>query len=55
MPSREENLRMLGGPSPTLAHTGRRLMGLMVDAKLLPAAFEIETVLAPAPVMSLRR
>ena len=37
IPSREENLRMLGGATPELAVTGRRLMALMVDAKLLRA------------------
>ena len=42
IPSREENLRMLGGPTPELAVTGRRLMALMVDAKLLRAGLEIE-------------
>jgi NitT/TauT family transport system substrate-binding protein len=35
IPSREENLRMLGGAAPELAVTGNRLMALMVDAKLL--------------------
>src|SRR5438477_10959789 len=47
IPSREENLRMLGGATPDLAVTGRRLMTLMVDAKLLRAGLEIEAVLAP--------
>src|SRR6185436_11817416 len=37
VPSREENLRMLGGQTPELAVSGRRLMALMVDAKLLRA------------------
>ena len=35
IPTREENLRMLGGATPELAVTGRRLMALMLDAKLL--------------------
>lgn len=55
VPSREENLRMLGGPTPELAVTGRRLMSLMVDAKLLRAPFQIEGVLAPGPLADLRR
>ena len=48
IPSREENLRMLGGATPELAVTGRRLMALMVEAKLLrsePA--RSRTLLAP--------
>jgi NitT/TauT family transport system substrate-binding protein len=55
VPSRDENLRMLGGAAPTLAVTGRRLMALMVDARLLRRAFDIETVLAPGPLEKLRR
>ena len=55
VPSREENLRMLGGATPELAVTGRRLMALMVDAKLLRAGLEIEGVLAPGPLTDLRR
>ena len=50
IPSREENLRMLGGATPELAVTGRRLMALMVDAKLLRAGLDIEGVLAPGPL-----
>ena len=37
VPSREENLAMLGGTTPALVVTGRRLMALMLDAKLLRA------------------
>jgi NitT/TauT family transport system substrate-binding protein len=55
VPSREENLRMLGGASPELSVSGRRLMSLMVDAKLLRNAFPIEQLLAPGPVAELRR
>jgi NitT/TauT family transport system substrate-binding protein len=55
IPSREENLRMLGGATPELAITGRRLMALMVDAKLLRAGLEIEGVLAPGPLAELPR
>jgi NitT/TauT family transport system substrate-binding protein len=55
VPSREENLRMLGGDSPELAVTGRRLMALMVDAKLLRKDLNIEGVLAPGPLAKLAR
>ena len=41
---------MLGGATPALAVTGRRLMTLMVDAKLLRRALAIENVLAPGPL-----
>jgi NitT/TauT family transport system substrate-binding protein len=55
IPSREENLRMLGGATPELATTGRRLMGLMVDAKLLRTGVDIERVLAPKPLADLQK
>ena len=55
IPTREENLAMLGGPSPTLAVTGLRLLDLMVQAKLLHNAPDIERLLAPAPLASLAR
>jgi NitT/TauT family transport system substrate-binding protein len=55
IPSREENLRMLGGSPPALVATGRRLMSLMVDAKLLGSPVEIENVLAPGPLADLSR
>jgi len=54
IPSREENLKMLGGEQPELAVAGRRLMALMLEAKLLRAELKIEDVLAPAPLASLR-
>ena len=44
---------MLGGATPELAVTGRRLMALMVDAKLLRAELDIEGVLAPGPLADL--
>jgi NitT/TauT family transport system substrate-binding protein len=50
IPSREENLRMIGGANPDLVPSGRRLMDLMLDAKLLPFGLKIEEVLAPAPL-----
>ncbi|MGH8712517.1 MAG: ABC transporter substrate-binding protein [Casimicrobiaceae bacterium] len=55
VPSREENLRMLGGATPELAVAGRRLMALMVDAKLLRTGLEIEGLLAPQPLVNLPR
>ena len=55
IPTREENLRMIGGKVPELAVSGRRLMAQMVDAKLLRANLDIEAVLAPGPLASLQR
>jgi NitT/TauT family transport system substrate-binding protein len=53
IPTREENLRMLGGTAPELAVTGRRLLTLMLEAKLLRAEVPIEEILAPGPLQSL--
>jgi NitT/TauT family transport system substrate-binding protein len=53
IPNREENLAMIGGANPGLVLSGRRLMTLMLEAKLLRAGLEIEAVLAPAPLSSL--
>ncbi|HJY78140.1 MAG TPA: ABC transporter substrate-binding protein [Burkholderiales bacterium] len=53
IPSRAENLEMLGGAAPGLATTGRRLMALMLDAKLLREEFQIESVLAPGPLANM--
>lgn len=53
IPSREENLNMLDGATPGLAVTGERLMALMLEAKLLRSALEIEEVLAPGPLATL--
>jgi NitT/TauT family transport system substrate-binding protein len=53
VPSRAENLRMLGGATPELAVSGRRLMALMVDAKLLRNGLDIEGVLMPGPLADL--
>jgi NitT/TauT family transport system substrate-binding protein len=50
IPSRDENLRMLGGPTPELSVSGRRLMTLMVEAKLLRAELDIQSVFAPGPL-----
>ncbi|HEY1290896.1 MAG TPA: ABC transporter substrate-binding protein [Burkholderiales bacterium] len=53
IPSRAENLEMLGGTAPGLAATGRRLMALMLEAKLLREELPIESVLAPGPLGNL--
>ena len=55
VPSRDENLKMLSGATPELAVAGRRLMTLMVDAKLLRAELDIEGLLAPGPLANLPR
>ena len=55
IPSRDENLKMLGGATPELAVTGRRLMALMVEAKLLRTNLDIESLLAPRPLTDLQR
>jgi NitT/TauT family transport system substrate-binding protein len=55
IPTREENVAMIGGATPQLARTGKALMTLMVDAKLLRAGVPIEKVLAPAPIQSMER
>ena len=52
IPSRAENLAMIGGASPGLVTSGRRLMSLMLEARLLRAGFNIEDVLAPLPLAS---
>jgi NitT/TauT family transport system substrate-binding protein len=55
VPSREENLQMLGGAKPELAVTGRQLMALLVEAKLLRTGIDIEGILAPGPLADLPR
>jgi len=55
IPTREENLSMIGGAKPELVTTGSRLMSLMLDAKLLSAPVRIEDLLAPAPIEKLPR
>jgi len=52
-PSRADNLKMLAGPPPSLVTSGRELMTLMVDAKLLRSTLEIEGLLAPGPLQRL--
>ncbi|HSS70925.1 MAG TPA: ABC transporter substrate-binding protein [Casimicrobiaceae bacterium] len=55
IPSRDENLKMLGGATPELMVTGRRLMALMVDAKLLRTELDIQSLLAARPLTDLQR
>jgi NitT/TauT family transport system substrate-binding protein len=55
IPTLEENRGMLGGATPALAVSGRRLMALMVDAKLLRGELDIESVLAPRPLADLSK
>jgi NitT/TauT family transport system substrate-binding protein len=55
VPTLAENVKMLGGATPALAVTGRRLMTLMVEAKLLRKEVPIEALLAPGPVAELAR
>ena len=50
IPSRAENLQMLGGAAPELTVTGRRLMALMIESKLLRSELSIGEVLAPGPL-----
>jgi NitT/TauT family transport system substrate-binding protein len=53
IPSRADNLKMLAGPTPSLVVSGRQLMTLMVEAKLLRSTLEIEGLLAPGPLQKL--
>jgi NitT/TauT family transport system substrate-binding protein len=55
IPSREENLKMLGGTNPELVVAGEKLMALMLEAKLLRAGVKIEELLAPGPLAQLRQ
>ena len=55
IPSRDENLKMIGGPAPELAVTGRRLMALMIESKLLRKELAIQDVLAPGPLERLQK
>lgn len=53
IPTRDENLRMIGGDSPSMVASGRRLMNLMLEAKLLRGPVQIESLLAPGPLTGL--
>jgi NitT/TauT family transport system substrate-binding protein len=54
IPTRADNIRMLGGPTPALATTGAKLMSIMLESKLLRDAVRIEDVLAVRPVETLK-
>lgn len=54
LPSRQENLKLLGGTDPGLVRSGARLMSLMLEAKLIRTPVAIETLLAPGPLAGLR-
>ena len=45
--------QMLAGAAPSLPVSGRKLMTLMVDAKLLRNDLEIDSLLEPAPLQRL--
>jgi len=53
IPSRADNLKMLAGATPSLVVSGRQLMTLMLDAKLLGSTLEIEGLIAPGPLQKL--
>jgi NitT/TauT family transport system substrate-binding protein len=53
VPSRADNLKMLAGATPSLVVSGRQLMTLMVEAKLIRSTLEIEGLLAPGPLQTL--
>jgi len=46
---------MLGGAAPELAVAARRLMALMIEAQLLRAGVDVDSVLAPGPLEDLLR
>lgn len=54
-PSREENLQMIGGTTPPLAATATRLMGLMLESKLLRGDVATGQLFAPGPLESITR
>jgi NitT/TauT family transport system substrate-binding protein len=53
IPSRADNLQMLTGATPSLVTSGRQLMTLMVEAKLLRSRLDIEGLIAPGPLQKL--
>jgi NitT/TauT family transport system substrate-binding protein len=50
IPSRAENLKMLGGETPALAKSGHSLMQLMLKQRLLEAAVDVAAIIASGPV-----
>ena len=53
IPSRADNLEMLAGAEPHLVVSGRQLMTLMVQARLLRSTLQIEGLLAPGSLQNL--
>ncbi|MGH8645994.1 MAG: ABC transporter substrate-binding protein [Gammaproteobacteria bacterium] len=53
IPSRVQNLQLLGGQHPLLASSGRRLMQVMLDQRLLNTAPDVQAILAPGPLEDL--
>jgi len=53
IPTRAENLNMLGGSAPALVQSGSRLMQLMLEARLLHTHVNVENLLAPEPLLTL--
>jgi NitT/TauT family transport system substrate-binding protein len=53
IPTRAENLTMLGGSTPSLVQSGQRLMTLMLEARLLKARVDVESLFAPGPLSKL--
>ncbi len=51
LPTRDENLQMLGGQTPALAASGRRLMSLMLEARLLREPVDIDAVIDAGPLL----
>lgn len=52
-PSRDENLKMLSGAAPPIAATASRLMGIMLESKLLRREVAVGDLLAPGPLETL--
>jgi NitT/TauT family transport system substrate-binding protein len=50
IPTYADNLRMLSGRTPELLVAARRLMALMLEARLLRSPVAIDALLAPAPL-----
>ena len=55
IPTYEENLKLLAGGKPDLPVAARRLMDLMLEARLLRSAVDIDELLAPRPLEEMHR
>ena len=53
IPSRADNLELLSGQHPPLAGSGRRLMQVMLDQRLLKTASDVEAIIAAGPLEDL--